>query len=222
MLSPSGSLQRGGSLQPAGSSFLPQASFQSASSSFTPAGSFRRGGVRFQPNVSGVCKAAGGGSVPPMRPPMDPPLRPPRPPARALLAPHHRRSCAQAFQYNGRVALALLPCLAVLAGYGGPPVAGILLVGGAAVYILDALRYKEGSFAAAWLTMGLANAGVLFGTLVTGEERSMLLSALIFLLSALALTLTGAAAAGRGGTRCDALQSLVPCTAPRLLAAGPC
>lgn len=97
-----------------------------------------------------------------------------------------------AFQYNGRVALALLPCLAVLAGYGGGTVAGILLVGGAATYVLDALRNKEGAFSAAWLTMGLANAGMLFDALIAGEQdRPLVLSILGFGLNALALTLTG-------------------------------
>jgi len=32
------------------------------------------------------------------------------------------------FSYNGRVALALIPSLIVLVGYGGPLVAGVLLV----------------------------------------------------------------------------------------------
>ncbi len=114
------------------------------------------------------------------------------------------------------MALALLPCLAVLAGFGGTTVAGILLVGSASVYILDALRYKEGSFAAAWLTMGLANAGMLFEALIRGEGRSILLSALIFLANALALTLTGAvfgAHCAQAGTLAHAVLLCLPADA---------
>ena len=53
-----------------------------------------------------------------------PPL--PRPPAGSAPPP---RFVATSFAYNGRVAAALLPCLAVLAGHGGAHVAAVLLVG---------------------------------------------------------------------------------------------
>lgn len=43
-------------------------------------------------------------------------------------APSSSRFVPHSFQYNGRVAMALLPSLAVLAGYGGNAVAAALAV----------------------------------------------------------------------------------------------
>ena len=97
----------------------------------------------------------------------------------------------QAFKYNGRVGTVLVPSLAVLAGYGGPITAAILMVGFMSVYILDAMRLKEASFGAAWLTLGLSNMSMIFSTLVFGDEKSTFLAVLIFLLNTAALYMTG-------------------------------
>jgi len=40
----------------------------------------------------------------------------------------NQRFSPKSFRYNGRVASVLLPCLVVLVGYGGPLVAGVLIV----------------------------------------------------------------------------------------------
>ena len=190
------------------------------------------------------------------------------------------RFAPHSFQYNGRVALALLPSLAVVAGYGGSAVAAALVVsllrrlhtrlaplveqrdvrhrsctcactagaafavergshpksmrpsaaalamrasprnaprnlaprprqlGLMATYILDALRYKEGAFTAAWLTMGAANAAAVFSGLLMKSEAPLALTLLTFVLNAAALFLAGAPGrrrrargAGRAGGR---------------------
>lgn len=40
----------------------------------------------------------------------------------------NQRFSPKPFRYNGRVASVLLPCLVTLVGYGGPLVAGVLIV----------------------------------------------------------------------------------------------
>lgn len=87
------------------------------------------------------------------------------------------------FQYNGRVALAVVPALAVLLGAGGQTVSGTLCIGLMVTYILDALGMKEGAFAGVWVSLGgtilaFALSGAAFGS---GQERPVVLSALILL-----------------------------------------
>lgn len=106
-------------------------------------------------------------------------------------APSSHRFVPHNFQYNGRVALALLPSLGVLAGYGGNAVAAALALGLMSTYILDALRFKEGAFLAAWLTMAAANMAMIFSQLLLKSEASGPLTLLIFLLNALTLFLAG-------------------------------
>lgn len=61
-----------------------------------------------------------------------------------------------------------------------------------ATYILDTLRYKEGAFTAAWLTMGAANAAAVFSGLLLKSEAGLALTLLTFVLNAAALFLAGA------------------------------
>jgi hypothetical protein len=87
------------------------------------------------------------------------------------------------FQYNGRVALALVPALAVLLGAGGQIVSGTLCIGLMITYILDALGMKESAFGGVWASLGatilaFALSGAAFGSFV---ERPIVLSALILL-----------------------------------------
>lgn len=49
------------------------------------------------------------------------------------------------FRYNGRVAAALVPALAVVAALGGRAVMAVLTVGCMAAYIFDAMSLREGS-----------------------------------------------------------------------------
>jgi len=65
------------------------------------------------------------------------------------------------FQYNIQTACALVPALLVLAGFGGQIVMGTFLVGSMITYILDAMQYREGSFAALWVTLAAANMGLI-------------------------------------------------------------
>eukprot|EP00873_Tetraselmis_striata_P034094 jgi/Tetstr1/454358/TSEL_041265.t1 len=65
------------------------------------------------------------------------------------------------FRYNAPVSAALVPALVVLAGSGGQIAMGTLLVGMMVTYILDALQYREGSFAALWITLIALNLGLL-------------------------------------------------------------
>ena len=60
-----------------------------------------------------------------------------------------------------------------------------------ATYILDALRYKEGAFLAAWLTMGAANLAMVFSQLLLKSEGGAALTLLVFALNAAALFLAG-------------------------------
>ncbi len=57
------------------------------------------------------------------------------------------------FAYNGRVALALLPCLATVGVLGGRPVITILALGGVAGYIMDVLQYRDGAYTCGWVTL---------------------------------------------------------------------
>lgn len=65
------------------------------------------------------------------------------------------------YRYNGQTAFALVPALLVLAGFGGQVVMGTFMVGGMITYILDAMQYREGSFASLWITLVAANLGLL-------------------------------------------------------------
>jgi len=66
-------------------------------------------------------------------------------------------------------------------------------------YILDAIRYKEGAFMAAWLTMGAANVAMIFSQLLLKSEAAVGITLLIFLLNALTLFLAGGCRVGVGG-----------------------
>eukprot|EP00887_Chlorella_sp_A99_P005591 scaffold1.g5591.t1 len=104
--------------------------------------------------------------------------------------PSSRFAPSAGFLHNGRVALALIPSLGVLASFGGGLVAAALLVGAMGTYILDAMNYKEGAFGAVWLTMGAANLAMVISLVVYSFGQSAL-TLLILLLAAATLALTG-------------------------------
>jgi len=62
-----------------------------------------------------------------------------------------------AFAYNTRVAVASVPALAVVLGFGGNLVAGVSVCGVVAVYFLDYFRQREGALAAMWITLAAVN-----------------------------------------------------------------
>jgi len=55
------------------------------------------------------------------------------------------RFAVNEFQYNGRVAAALVPALIVAAALGGRIVMAVLTVGAMVWYLLDAVSLREGS-----------------------------------------------------------------------------
>lgn len=60
------------------------------------------------------------------------------------------RFAPNAFQYNGRVAIAIVPCVVLLLGVGGKPVLATLTVGLMVSYILDSLQLKQGAMFGVW------------------------------------------------------------------------
>ena len=67
-----------------------------------------------------------------------------------------------AFAYNGRVALALVPAVMYLIGAGGNVSVYIITIGSMIAYLLDALRVREGALVAVWLTLLVVYFGLLF------------------------------------------------------------
>lgn len=90
------------------------------------------------------------------------------------------RFTPNAFQYNGRVALALLPCLATSAVVGGPMVIACLTVGSMVVYLMDALQYREGAFTCSWAMLIAANIAFFFSLLTTSDAPVFLQLGLLF------------------------------------------
>ena len=78
------------------------------------------------------------------------------------------------FAYNGRVAVALVPCLATSAMVGGPMVMACLCVGGMVCYLFDALQYREGAFTCSWATLIAANIAF-YASLLTSSDAPVLL-----------------------------------------------
>lgn len=65
-----------------------------------------------------------------------------------------------------------------------------------AVYILDTLRQKEMAFGVAWATLGLALLAAASGKLFLASEMPGILAALVLLITAACLALTGARLTG--------------------------
>ena len=142
-------------------------------------------------------------------------------PAYASNGPSLSRFTPQSFKYNGRVAIALLPSLAALAIYGGSQVAAVLVVclhppavhlfssprhstphtftilpprqqvGFMGAYILDGMRFKEGSFTAVWATMAVAHIALVYNALYIDNDIPTSQDLLALLMCALTLFLTG-------------------------------
>ncbi|GFR52565.1 hypothetical protein Agub_g15155, partial [Astrephomene gubernaculifera] len=84
------------------------------------------------------------------------------------------------FKYNGRVALALLPCLLTMATIGGASVLSCLTIGAMVVYLMDALQYREGAFSCAWLTLLCADVAFTFSLLSSSDAPVLLQLFMIF------------------------------------------
>ncbi|CAI5506962.1 unnamed protein product [Closterium sp. Naga37s-1] len=92
-----------------------------------------------------------------------------------------RFAASHGFQYNARVATALLPCVLVLLGAGGPLVVGTLVAGLMISYILDALQFKNGAFVAIWCTFFTTAAALAFSGLGFAPHIPVIISVLILL-----------------------------------------
>ncbi|CAI5484675.1 unnamed protein product [Closterium sp. Yama58-4] len=92
-----------------------------------------------------------------------------------------RLAASHGFQYNARVATALLPCVLVLLGAGGPLVVGTLVAGLMISYILDALQFKNGAFVAIWCTFFTTAAALAFSGLGFAPHIPVIISVLILL-----------------------------------------
>ena len=132
-----------------------------------------------------------------------------------------RRFQPSAFDYNGRVAFALVPSLVVITGFGGSIALGALVVhrhlaptppptyapasldaasmvapcapqvGAMVVYILDALRYKEAAFGAIWATLGSVNLTMLLTGVMFPTGRPVVLGIMVTLAGGATLLLVG-------------------------------
>ncbi|KAJ7567721.1 hypothetical protein O6H91_01G003700 [Diphasiastrum complanatum] len=82
------------------------------------------------------------------------------------------RFAANSFQYNTRVAIALVPCVALVLGMSEKPSLAVLTVGLMVSYILDALQMKHGAFFGIWATL----AATIVSLALTGQGISGFMS----------------------------------------------
>ncbi|CAI5500744.1 unnamed protein product [Closterium sp. Naga37s-1] len=87
------------------------------------------------------------------------------------------------FQYNARVASALVPCVLVLLGAGGPIVVGTLVAGLMLSYVLDALQLKTAAFVAIWTAFFSTAAAIAFSGVGFAPHVPVPLSLLVLLSS---------------------------------------
>nr|ATG71033.1 no exine fromation 1 [Cupressus sempervirens] len=74
-----------------------------------------------------------------------------------------RFSSSASFEYNARIAIALVPCALLLVEMGGFPVMATLTVGIMISYILDAIQLKQGAFFGIWSTLIISQFAFLAG-----------------------------------------------------------
>lgn len=86
------------------------------------------------------------------------------------------RFTPNSFQYNGRVAAAMVPCAIFLLGIGGKPVLATLTVGLMVAYILDSLSLKQGAMFAVWGSLVATGLAMIFtGSTFTASSSSFVL-----------------------------------------------
>ncbi|CAI5457977.1 unnamed protein product [Closterium sp. Yama58-4] len=85
------------------------------------------------------------------------------------------------FQYNARVASALVPCVLVLLGAGGPVVVGTLVAGLMLSYVLDALQLRTAAFVAIWTAFFSTAAAIAFSGVGFAPHVPVPLSLLVLL-----------------------------------------
>uniref|UniRef100_M4CX85 No exine formation 1 n=1 Tax=Brassica campestris TaxID=3711 RepID=M4CX85_BRACM len=94
------------------------------------------------------------------------------------------RFSPSSFAYNGRIALALVPCAAFLLDLGGAPVIATLTVGLLISYIVDSLDVKFGAFLGIWMTLITAQIAFFFSSSLLSAFNSLPLGLLAAFLCA--------------------------------------
>ncbi|GAB2234255.1 hypothetical protein Drorol1_Dr00003500 [Drosera rotundifolia] len=95
-----------------------------------------------------------------------------------------RYSPSSSFIYNGRVAVALVPCAAFMLDLGGIPVVATLTLGLMCSYILDSLDFKPGAFFGVWFSLIAAQIAFFFSSELFTAFNSVLLGLLAAFLCA--------------------------------------
>ncbi|CDY09793.1 BnaC09g43680D [Brassica napus] len=94
------------------------------------------------------------------------------------------RFSPSSFAYNGRIALALVPCAAFLLDLGGAPVIATLTVGLLISYIVDSLDVKFGAFLGIWMSLITAQIAFFFSSSLLSSFNSLPLGLLAAFLCA--------------------------------------
>ncbi|KAF8047123.1 hypothetical protein N665_3197s0009 [Sinapis alba] len=97
---------------------------------------------------------------------------------------NNSRFTPSSFAYNGRIALALVPCAAFLLDLGGAPVIATLTVGLLISYIVDSLDVKLGAFLGIWMTLITAQIAFFFSSSLLSSFNSLPLGLLAAFLCA--------------------------------------
>lgn len=93
------------------------------------------------------------------------------------------RFAPNGFQYNGRVAIALVPCVILLLGVGGKPVLATLTVGLMVSYILDSLHLKQGAMFGIWGALFATGFAMILSGSTFSSSASITLHILAFFVS---------------------------------------
>ncbi|KAL8130660.1 hypothetical protein V2J09_019815 [Rumex salicifolius] len=94
------------------------------------------------------------------------------------------RNLSSAFAYNGRLAVALVPCAAFLLDLGGTPVLATLALGLLISYILDSLNFKPGAFFGVWFSLLASQIAFFFSSSLVSTFNSLPLALLSVFLCA--------------------------------------
>ncbi|XP_010556079.1 PREDICTED: uncharacterized protein LOC104825454 [Tarenaya hassleriana] len=82
------------------------------------------------------------------------------------------RFSPSSFAYNGRIAVALAPCVAFLLDLGGAPVVATLTIGLMISYIVDSLNVKFGAFLGIWMSLIAAQISFFFTSSLVSSFNS--------------------------------------------------
>ncbi|XP_010419915.1 PREDICTED: uncharacterized protein LOC104705589 [Camelina sativa] len=97
---------------------------------------------------------------------------------------NNSRFSPSSFAYNGRIAIALVPCAAFLLDLGGAPVVATLTIGLLISYIVDSLNVKFGGFLGIWMSLIAAQISFFFSSSLLSSFNSVPLGLLAAFLCA--------------------------------------